>query len=436
MKVKYPLILGLSLLATSCNVEDFTQMEVVGDVVGSCSQTGKNREMAAFMYESYLWNDDIPANINPSQYSSLDALLNAMKRPDDQFSFLLTEQEYIDRYVNAVYYGFGFSSNNRTDLDVIEIRYVYDGSPAGQAGLNRGDRIIEVDGVSIEEWFNRISQGTASNSDIFGPNELGIEKDIVWRTPDGQVLSAIMSKEEVETNTVMHTQREQVGDVEVGYFVFDTFINRSAQDLNTAYDQLDGVDELVIDLRYNSGGLIRIANQLSSQAAWNSVQNEIFVTYRYNDNFQPNSILFDLGEGITRLNVDKVYVLTTPSSCSSSELVINSLRPFVDVVTIGDRTCGKPVGQSPRQFCDEILFSINFETVNAVGQGGYFDGIAPDCSAPDTIVGDWGDNNDPLLSTAYHYIENGSCPATATTSTTDWQPMQRNPLLDKFESEH
>lgn len=436
MNLKYPLVISLSLFATSCDINDVTQMEMVGDNIGSCTQVGKNREMAAFMEESYLWNDEIPTNINPDQYESLTALLNAMKRPSDHFSFLLTEQEYIDRYVDAVYYGFGFSSNNREDLGVIEVRYVYEGSPADQAGLNRGDHIIEVEDVSIEEWFSLIAQGSATSADIFGPNEPGIEKNILWTTPSDQQLNATIAKEEVETNTVMHTQREQVGDQEVGYFVFDSFINRSAQDLNMAYDQLYGVDELVLDLRYNSGGLIRMANQLASQAAWESVEHEVFVTYQYNDNFEPNTILFDLEEGITQLNVDRVYVLTTPSSCSSSEIVINSLKPFVDVVTIGDTTCGKPVGQSPQQFCDEILFSINFQTVNANGEGGYFDGIAPTCSASDTIVGDWGDSNDPLLAAAYHHIEQGSCPAGVTAASSEWEPMQRNPILEKFSKEH
>jgi len=438
MKAKLPFIIGISLFATACDVDDVTNMQVVGDTIGSCTQTGKNREMAAFMYDSYLWNDDIPDSINPDSYSSLDALLNAMKRPDDRFSFLLTEQEYQDRYVNAVFYGFGFARNDRTDIGVMEIRYVYDGSPAGQVGLKRGDRLIEIDGVEVSEWFDRLSSGTATINDIFGTNEVGVERDFVWQTPDGQILSATIAKEEVETNTVMHTQREQVGGKDVGYFVFDTFINRSAQDLNIAYDALDGVDELIIDVRYNGGGLIRIANQLASQAAWQSVENEIFITYQYNDNYEPNSVLFDLGEGITQLNLDRVYVLTTPGSCSSSELIINSLKPFVEVVTIGDRTCGKPVGQSPRQFCDEILFSINFQTVNANGQGGYFDGIAPTCRANDRIMGDWGDPNDPLLATAYGHIEQGSCPAGATEANfeSQWQPMQRNPILDKFSREH
>src|SRR5690606_14565545 len=109
------------------------------------------------------------------------------------------------------------------------------------------------------------------------------------------------------------------------------------------------------------------------------------------------------------LNLDRVMVLTTASSCSSSELVINSLAPFIEVVQIGAPTCGKPVGQQPALLGDYVLFAINFQTVNSLDQGDYFDGLSPHCAVADMIKGDWGVASDPLYAEAINFIANGSC---------------------------
>ncbi|WP_194755939.1 S41 family peptidase [Aliidiomarina indica] len=411
---------------------------------GQCSVSAQNQRLKTFMERSYLWNTDMPTNVNPNNYNSIYAMLDALRAPQDIFSFILTEQEYRDRFVDAVFFGFGFGRRDNVDEGVIEIRYVYANSPAEQAGLNRGDRITAVENVSMAEWFSRISAGTATFTDVFGPNEDGIERRIDWVEPDGTERSEIVRKTQVETNTVMATERFQVDNKDVGYFVFDSFLQRSEVDLNNAFDQLIGVDELVIDLRYNSGGLVRVANQLASQAAWNTVENEVFVTFQYNDNFNDQDVLFNLGPGIERLNVNRVYVLTTQQSCSSSELVINSLDPHIEVVTIGAPTCGKPVGQQPTQICDKIIYAITFQTVNSAGFGDYFDGLPVTCAASDTIVGDWGDSGDPLLATAFHHIENGSCGAMGALAhdellmsiEAERLPLTQDPILTKFETRH
>ena len=194
----------------------------------------------------------------------------------------------------------------------------------------------------------------------------------------------------------------------------------------------EGVDHLIIDVRYNGGGLIRYANQTSSQAAGNNVLGETFLTYRFNEqNSDKNETLqFRLVDGTQQLDLDTVYVLTTGSSCSSSEIIINSLKPYVNVVTIGEDTCGKPVGQQPEQLCDKVTFAINFETVNAEGEGQYYDGLAPTCEVEDQIIADWGSEQDPLTGAAYSYIETGSCPATASASAETKKSAQQRSFVD------
>lgn len=104
-----------------------------------------------------------------------------------------------------------------------------------------------------------------------------------------------------------------------------------------------------------------------------------------------------------------MIVLTGSRTCSAGEMLINALSPFIDVVTIGEGTCGMPVGANPVQIWDKMVIAINYETTNAVGAGGYFDGIDPECFAQDRIVADWGSIHDPLLREALYYIDNNSC---------------------------
>lgn len=422
------------------------------EFISQCSAQDQNQRLVNIMRQDYLWNDDLPSNINPASYRDVYHLLDNILPPQDRFSFILTAQEYEDIYVNAVFFGMGFGRQDDVNAGVIRVRYVYEDSPAERAGLTRGSAITAVNGISMSEWYTRLRNGTATWDTVFGPNEDGVEVALEWTRPDGLTDNDTIQKTTVETNTVMAVEHfEQNGD-DIGYFVFDSFINRAEQDINTAFDQFIGVDELIIDLRYNGGGLIRVANQIASQTSWHAVENETFVTYQFNDNYRDDTIMFNLGRGIERLNLDRVVVLTTGASCSSSELVINALEPFVDVVTVGQPTCGKPVGQIPTPLCDKVLFAINFQTVNAEGYGDYFDGLQPTCSAMDTVLTDWADPSDPLLGEALNYLQNGSCSASGAMSTFNVEnatatnteaarlllPEQPavNPILDKLQRNH
>ncbi len=430
----------IPLFLTACGSEDVFTGEPPLIDNAQCSTTGQNQQLLNFMNDRYLWKEDMNANVNPANYDSIYAMLDAIVAPQDNFSFIMTEEEYQARFVDAEFFGFGFGLRDRTDLGLIELRYVYQDSAAHEVGMRRGDVIIEVDGVSMETWYNRIASGQATWVDIFGENSEGVERSITFRKPDGSLFTETLRKGTVEANTIMATERFEIDNKDVGYFVFDSFVNRSETDLNNAYDQLIGVDELIIDLRYNSGGLVRVANQLSSQAAWNNVENEIFLTFQYNENYEDEDYLFDLGPGIERLNLDRVYVLTTGASCSSSELVINSLSPFVEVVTIGSPTCGKPVGQQPDQICDKIVYAITFQTVNAEGAGDYFDGLPVTCSASDLIVGDWGDPADPMLAEAAYHLTNGQCSAAGAVGSlrsieAEREPLTEDPILTKWRKE-
>ncbi|MGM0480564.1 MAG: S41 family peptidase [Pseudomonadota bacterium] len=384
----------------------------------TCSVADQNQRFFDYMKDDYFWNDQLPAQIDPESFASLDELLDELRADEDRYSYILTDEEYQSLFVTAEYAGFGFSQQ-QVSAEQIKLRFVYQNSPAWNAGMRRADRIIAVDGVEVSEL---LANGTYS--DALGEGEVGVTRQLSWRTPAGEEFTETLSKDVVATNSVMGTQTWSLNNQQVGYFTLDTFINRTGDDLNQAFNsfQQQDVGDLVIDLRYNSGGLIRYANQAATQTAGVNVQGNTFLEYRFNEqNSDKNRRLaFSLVDGIEQLDLDRVILLTTGASCSSSEIIINSLRPHIDVTVIGNPTCGKPVGQVPNDLCDMVTFAINFETVNSEGDGQYYDGLNPDCPVQDQLVADWGSFADPLTAAAKHVLENGSCPvASAANELTD-----------------
>ncbi|MBT42394.1 MAG: peptidase S41 [Idiomarina sp.] len=377
----------------------------------TCSVADQNQRFFDYMKDDYFWASQLPEQVDPEAFDDVYELLEELRVPEDSYSYILTEEEYESLFVTAEYAGFGFSQQ-QVSASEIKLRLVYRDSPAWEAGMRRADSIIAIDGVPTSDLLSN-----GSYNDALGEPEVGVTREITWRKPSGEEMTASISKDTVETNTVMGAQVWSLDQRAIGYFTLDSFINRTGADLNEAFDQFASanVEELVIDVRYNGGGLIRYANQAATQTAGTNVQGKTFVEYRFNEqnSNQNEAVPFGLVDGVEQLDLDSVIVLTTGASCSSSELIINSLKPHVDVTVIGNRTCGKPVGQVPEQLCDKVTFAINFETVNSAGEGRYFDGIAPTCRVTDRIVADWGSSDDPLTGAALSYLENGQCSTTS-----------------------
>ncbi|RUO80489.1 peptidase S41 [Idiomarina tyrosinivorans] len=391
-----------------------------------CSVADQKQRFFEHMKQDYYWADQLPQQLDLSQYQSMAEVLEALRVPQDRYSYILTEDEYQSLFIDASYYGFGFSALQTNDNRVL-IRYNYPSSPAAEAGLARGDELLKIEGEAVATLL-----AERRYQDALGPNQEGISRELTWQKPDGSQITAELTKTQVEQKSVFATQTYQLADnSRVGYFVIDSFIGRTGDDLNQAYNQLaqQNIDHLVIDVRYNGGGYIQYANQASTQAAGNNVLGKVFAEFRFNDNnASKNSTLdFDLGEGIEQLNIDTVYVLTTRATCSASELIINSLKPHVNVINIGSQSCGKPVGQEPTKICDKRTFEINFALFNSAGQGNYFTGLTPTCNVADQIVADWGSNQDPLTAAANYYMENNQCPASAAVDAIEQQSQQRQP---------
>ena len=235
--------------------------------------------------------------------------------------------------------------------------------------------------------------------------------------PSGEERRARMVKRLVTIPTVSLTQVVDVDGRKVGYLFFRNFVRPSAAALNDAFAALKtaGATELVLDLRYNGGGLVDIAVQLASLIGGARVSGQVMINWIHNDKVGPvlNKVTRFLETPEQTLNLQRLVVITTRSSASASELIINSLRPYMPVTVIGDTTYGKPVGQYGFNFCEKVLVPVAFSLKNVNNEGDFFDGIAADCTAPDDITHQLGDPAEASYAEALTFIRTGACSARA-----------------------
>jgi C-terminal processing protease CtpA/Prc len=411
----------LALALSACGDSSSNEGSVITTSPDVCaSQTAQNQALWEYMQDDYFWNEELDLTTDPTQFSSLSELINDVRSTVelDNFSFAMTEEEYQDNYINAKFYGYGVSTRLNEAQNGVKIVYVYDESNAEKMGLTRGALITSINDKKVED---AVTDGTYESGEFWGPNEEGYISSVTWIDLDGVERSGEMSRADTQTNTVLATEIYQTNMGKTGYLVFNSFIQRSADDLNQAFDlfKQEDVTELVLDLRYNGGGYISIARQLASQIAGSNVIGKNMIRYIYNNNNTSSNydLSFDLGDGTSQLNLSRVVILTTSSTASASEMVANALTPFIDVKIVGSRSLGKPVGMNINQLCDHRIFAINFQTLNANDFGDYFDGLPVDCAAEDTIAFNWGDERDPLLKEALFLINNDSCSSNASNIT-------------------
>ena len=373
----------------------------------SCSATGQSIFVRDTLQELYLWYRELP-DADPARYASPEQYLEAVRlRPRDAtFSYLTSRAANDAFYSESQFIGLGLSTTvSGGEMRVLQ---VFDGSPAAEAGLERGARIDVIDGRDVPAL---IASGASDSA--FGPAQAGLVVTIEFRRRDGERRTAAVRKRAVTIPTVSLTRVFDVGGRKVGYLFFRNFVRPSVAALDEAFAALRdaGVSELVLDLRYNGGGLVDVALHLASLIAGSAARDQVFAESRHNDrNLRLNATLrFTNPPQAVRL--DRVVVIATQASASASELVINGLRPFLPVVIVGDRTYGKPVGQYALPFCDKVFAPVSFAMVNAAGGGDYFDGLAADCAAADDAEHELGSAEESSLAEALRFIQSGTCRA-------------------------
>ncbi len=379
----------------------------------SCNTTSQNLWVRDQLNTYYYWYQFMPAGVNPASFNSPESYLEAVRyRPiDNSFSFITNAASNDAFYSDSQFIGYGFGP--QTTSNGIRVLQVYDESPASEAGLRRGDRIVTVNGRSVSSM---VIDGTVGGA--FGPADIGVVTTIEWETLGGERRSAQMTKRLVTIPTVSLTSVVDVGGRRVGYLFFRNFVRPSTQALTEAFEALKtaGATELVLDLRYNGGGLVDVAVHLASLIGGARTNGQVMLNYVHNDKIGPilnKTTRFSNPE--QALNLQRLVVITTRGSASASELVINSLRPFIPVTIVGDNTYGKPVGQYGLRFCEKVLYPVAFSIKNANLEGDFFDGLAVDCAAGDDYTHQLGDPAETSFAEALTFIRTGACSPKATT---------------------
>jgi carboxyl-terminal processing protease len=374
----------------------------------SCSVSGQNLYVRDVLRDLYLWNEFLP-NVNPTAYASPEAYLEAVRyRPlDTHFSYITGAAESNAFYSESQFIGYGFS--NSVQGEELRVLQVFPDSPAAEAGLARGDSILEIDGRPVAGLIESGQIGSA-----FGPSEAGVSSEIVIRSLTGAERRERMTKRPVTIPTVSLTRVYDVDGRRVGYLFFRNFVRPSVSALSDAFAALHetGVTELVLDLRYNGGGLVDVATHLASLIGGVVTAGQPFATFSHNERnaYRNETLRFTEPESAAP-TLSRLIVITSRSSASASELVINGLRPFMPVVLIGDTTYGKPVGQYLIEFCTKVLAPVSFSLRNANGEANYFDGFAPTCAAGDGIDRELGDPQEASLAEALYYVVHDACSA-------------------------
>lgn len=404
--------------------------------------TDENNWLRSWSHETYLWYDEIidqdPACCSTPVYFDLMKTFetNASGVPKDRFHFTVPTAKFLaNRQSIDIGYGAEFVLLRAAPPRDVRIAYTEPGSPATapEVNLSRGARILEIDGErvldssNIAVLNNGLFPRTAGESHTFTVLELGSQ------TPRTVTMTSV----EITSHPVQNVKVLTTGSGDrVGYMLFNAHNAPAAAAIIEAGNHLKnaGIDDLIVDLRYNGGGLVYVAQILSSMVAGAEKEGLIFEEFETNGKIPSQSWEFTLeyaasevgGTGLTvpSLGLPRLFVLTSPRTCSASESVINSLLGIdIDVIRIGTATCGKPYGFTPAENCGTVYNSIQVRGINAKGEADFEDGFTPHCQAAEDFNHQLGDPEEILLKAALAYTVSGSCPPEEGT-------RARGPLLE------
>jgi len=383
-----------------------TQPPAVGS--DACSIDAQKQYVLDTMRDVYFWNDLLPTSVNLDSYVTPNALLADLisVQPLDNFSYIDSFAADAQFFSAGQYEGFGFST---TFLAPDDLRFVsvFSASPAADAGFSRGQQIVMLNGRTISD--------IESNEGVGAVFDLDTVQFTVRRSDSSQfvvnVAKGLVTIDPLPQWRIINLP----GGTSVGYLELATFISTADTGFVSIFDAFAnaGVTDVILDLRYNGGGLISTTELLGDFLAGFANDGEVFSQTLFNANNAVSNRSAFLRAPVNSPNLSRLVVIASDQTASASELITNSMFPYLDVSIVGGSTFGKPVGQLGLQFCDKILRATAFETRNANDEGGYFGGLPVDCAVEDNLLIPVGDDTDPNVEAAIHLLENGSCPIAA-----------------------
>ena len=369
----------------------------------------------------YLWNTQLPATLNTSSYTDPIGVMTAIRQysiepgfatPVDKWSFAMKKTEW-NQYSGGMSSvssstsaagDFGITVFFRAEGD-LRVRLTEPNSPGGILGIKRGWRITKINGST---------NITTSNSQYIIDNIYkAVSADVTFTKPDGTSVDLNLQAAHYADKPVYLDTVYNSANGNIGYLVYNSFlgnIDQTAAEYARVFNKFAsaGITNLIVDLRYNGGGYVNLQEQLANYLITSQAQGSIMMKQIYNSNHsnENSTVLFNKSGS---LQLTKIYFIVSRGTASASELLINNLKPYMDVRLIGNsNTHGKPVGFFPIEDGEWYVFPVSFKTVNKNGEGNYYAGFTPNAIVADGLDKDWGDINENSLASALRNISSGS----------------------------
>lgn len=376
------------------------------------SKADKMKDTAlAYSKDIYLWNTQIPSTFNARSYADLNKLMTAIRtysietgfsKPVDRWSFAVTQAEWDD--VSAGIAGdFGLNVFFPQDGD-LRVRMVEKASPAGKAGIKRGWRITAINGNNNMSYAN----ADFIVDKIYNSNSV----TVAFQKPDNTTVTINLAAATYKSNPVIIDTVYDKGANKVGYFALNSFLGDTTQVYNEftrIFNNFSakGVNDVIIDLRYNGGGYVTMSQRMADWLAPASANGQVMMKQEFNTNYSDWNSTTRFNK-LGNLNLNRIFFLVSNNTASASELLINNLKPFMEVNLVGpSATYGKPVGYFNIPVGDWYIFPVSFRSTNKNGEGGYFDGLQLSKAVADGLDKDWGDENEAVLHSALSKITTG-----------------------------
>ena len=393
----------------------------------------------AYIDETYLWFDEIPASVRADSFATPQAYFDALRtpaltasgKPKDRFHFRFDTPAWLALSQSGAAAGYGFELVviKTTPPRDIRVAYTEAGTPATAAGITRGAKILFVDGADA---INGASVDVL-NAGLY-PSKVNETHSFTVLDVNGIQRAFTLTSQTIVSTPVQNVKVFDTPPRRTGYLLFNDHVATAEGPLIAAITQLkaQGITDLVIDVRYNGGGYLSIASQLAYMVATPAATNgTVFERLLFNSKnpFQltaqegitpfysaTRGLSTTSGQALPQLGLSRVTLLTGPGTCSASESIINGLRGVnVQVDLVGETTCGKPYGFLPQDNCGTTYFAIQFRGVNNKGIGDYADGLAPTCQVADDFSRALGDPAEARLAAALSYRATGVCPLASST---------------------
>ena len=426
------LAIGVCLIVSSCKKHDSSNPP-------STSTTPPDPiKDSTVMYarDIYLWYSQIPATFNGQNYADPNAIMTAIRaysmepgftQPVDRWSFGMTQQDWNNTSSGAAT-DFGMNVFFLVEGD-LRVRFVERASPAGLAGIQRGWKITKI---------NNNTNITTSNANFIIDAVYNSQSGtFTFQKPDGSSVDISLNAAAYQEHPVFLDSVYTVGAKKVGYLVYNSFLGDTIE-INNEFQRVFGrfvgqnVNEIIVDLRYNGGGYVSLSQELADYVVSSAANGQLMMKEQFNDKYTQLNESTNF-QKMGALNLPRVFFIVSSGTASAAELVINNLKPFMNVMLVGpSKTYGKPVGFFPIPVGEWYIFPVSFRSTNKNGEGGYFNGLPIDNQVADGLDKNWGDVTESCLASVLRYINTGAFRIASTQPyKVDPQVSAGNTALDK-----